>query len=1119
MDLKHKHQRKVSYQLESDGKFVIDNYDLAKPFASFFPGIAGIFGIPMWVFYVNRGQGIASFGTKNKNHSILAFNAANRAWQSVTRFGFRTFIRIKNLRGENCYEPFQNDLFSTNFNVQRKMSISSFDFSLEEANATLGLDFKVNYFTLPGESVAGLVRIVHIKNMSTTKKDLDILDGLPQLVPYGVTDRFYKDLSRTIEAWMKAEFVEDIGMPFYKLSVDPTDRPQVMYVQGGNFYCGFYEKKSQLKKCDIIVDPDLVFGPITDFSQPEIFYSKNFQVPPKISTCNKTPAAFSFCRSGLLPKQQICLVSVCGYAHEERYLRDLVSKFKNIDFVNNKFDEYKKIICELQNNILTVSNDNVYNLYCKQTYLDNVLRGGIPLTLGQENKAHTFHLFSRKHGDLERDYNNFLTQATYFSQGNGNYRDINQNLRNDVWFNPRVEDSNIFTFFNLLQLDGFNPLVVFGTFFCLRKNADPAAIAKCLCEKKDLEGVLQFISRPFVLGEFFMYLEKNGIKIKVSNEALAKEIISDCEKRLKAEHGDGFWIDHWTYNLDALEAYLAIYPERAREIIFEKCQFVFFENFVKVKPRCDKFVLFEDKVRQYHAVTLEEIKEDSPLSRKIHRDDWRLRADYGRGPVYKTTLLVKMMTLITNKMASFDPFGCGLEMEANKPGWYDALNGLPGLFGSSTCEVFELKRLIVFIQNCMDKLQIKPAYCLELPWEIYEFTVGLEKLIKEYFKREGSQKDFWFWDKSCALKEDYRRKTALGIGGKEKKLNIVDLRRILKIMELKTTQALKKLKEKKGGLYHTYFINEVVEYEKIPVKSKAKNEFRHTKEGHICVQPLKFRQVALPLFLEGQVHAFRIMDTKEKAKELYQNIKNSPLYDAKLKMFKVNASLKEFNEEIGRARVFVPGWLENESIWLHMEYKLLLELLRHGLYNDFFREFKNVLIPFQPPERYGRSILENSSFLVSSAYHDKKLHGNGFVARLSGSTAEFLNIWLWLNLGMRPFKLDRLGELKCDFEPVLPEWMFTKKQTSIDYYAPDGKKTLFNMKKDSYAFMFLGKTLVVYYNPKRKNTFGKEAAVITHISLITEDEENFDIYNKSIPAAYARMLRAGKIKRILVTLE
>ena len=63
--------KKVRYYLNRNGEFVIENYHLAKPFSSFFPGIAGLWGIPAWVFYVNRGQGIASFGIRDKDHPIM----------------------------------------------------------------------------------------------------------------------------------------------------------------------------------------------------------------------------------------------------------------------------------------------------------------------------------------------------------------------------------------------------------------------------------------------------------------------------------------------------------------------------------------------------------------------------------------------------------------------------------------------------------------------------------------------------------------------------------------------------------------------------------------------------------------------------------------------------------------------------------------------------------------------------------------------------------------------------------------------------------------------------------------------------------------------------------------
>ena len=79
-----------SLPLDPHGRYLFDAYQDQRPFASFLPGIAGPYGIPLWVFYVNRGQAIAGFGIESKDSPIMEFLPANKAYQAAPYSGFRT---------------------------------------------------------------------------------------------------------------------------------------------------------------------------------------------------------------------------------------------------------------------------------------------------------------------------------------------------------------------------------------------------------------------------------------------------------------------------------------------------------------------------------------------------------------------------------------------------------------------------------------------------------------------------------------------------------------------------------------------------------------------------------------------------------------------------------------------------------------------------------------------------------------------------------------------------------------------------------------------------------------------------------------------------------------------
>jgi len=1094
------------YHYDDKGDFVITNYLSSKLFSSFFPGIAGKLGMPMWTFYVNRGQCVCSMGVEGKHRPIMEFLPANWAYNLVSTQGFRTFVKLPDHPSISFYEPFQNDPRDAAQDRVQRMIISPAALTLEEDNRSLGLSFKVQYFNVPQDSYAGLARRLSITNLNSQPVRLQVLDGLPLIIPYGLDDFGLKHMRRLFEAFVEVSNYER-KVPFFKLKVEPADRPDVVRIKKGNFYLGFGEDG---KLVDPVYDPVRVFGIRGDFSYPESFLNTAFNDLTRDQIYeNRLPCAMGSFETTIAVNRTYTYSSVIGHAGSIGELNGLVPNIIQNGYIEHKAIENHQIVSELTQKSFICSSDPVLDRYARQTFLDNVLRGGFPHQLQGSRSSTTLHLYSRKHGDLERDYNDYRLTPTPFSQGNGNYRDVNQNRRCDLYYNPQVADSNVIQFYNMLQVDGFNPLVVRETRFVMGDAVKRDQVLSAYLDAEHRPQTSAYLGNPFTPGELLIWLKEQHIPLRGDPETFIGDLLEISSKRHDTDHAEGFWVDHWTYNLDLLENYLALYPEHETQLLFEKAVFTFYDNSHRVRPRDDKYVLWDGKPMQLNAVVRDEEKEQ--LIRQRAHDPNLLRTDFGKGAIYRGSLLVKLLSLIANKLASLDPEGAGVEMEADKPGWYDALNGLPGLIGSSICETLELKRHILYLLKVLKGLPCEREFSVFI--ELNHFIRDLHSLL------ELPLSAFDFWNRAATLKESYRSQTRLGINGAEGSLGRHELVAWLESALAKLERGIDKAWDPTAGVISTYFFHEVLEYEPLLVEScDGHKTAKLNSKGFPCIKPLKFKQHRLPLFLEGPVHFLRCMPEPELAGKLADNVRASGLFDHKLGMYKVNASLADQAMEIGRARTFSPGWFENESIWLHMEYKYMLELLRNGLYEQFFRDFKTVFIPFLDPAVYGRSTLENSSFIVSSANPDPSLHGNGFVARLSGATAEWIHIIHLMTVGQRPFDLDDDGRLKLSFAPVLPGWLFSAEAQTRGLYL-DGVRQELEFPAHSFSFMFLSDTLVSFHNPSLKDSFGPAGVKPVLWKLVDRQGQSFEHQGPSISGPLAELVRDGKIRRIEIELR
>ena len=150
------------------------------------------------------------------------------------------------------------------------MIIAPSHLTLEEVNHSLNLKFTVNYFTVPQDRYAGLIRTLSVHNLGSDAVSVEGLDGLPVIVPHGVDNFCLKDMRRTIEAFVEVRNFNN-RVPFFKAKVEPADRPHVQKIAGGNFYLGFETTGTGANILSPIVDPNKIFGTQTDFSYPERF--------------------------------------------------------------------------------------------------------------------------------------------------------------------------------------------------------------------------------------------------------------------------------------------------------------------------------------------------------------------------------------------------------------------------------------------------------------------------------------------------------------------------------------------------------------------------------------------------------------------------------------------------------------------------------------------------------------------------------------------------------------------------------------------------------------------------------------------------------------------------------
>ena len=503
---------------------------------------------------------------QNKDGAISKFNTAEKAYQQTPFTGFRTFVKGSRQDGSRSFMhmPFFPNVFtSSKLKPVRNMMIGMSEMEIEEISNEFGLKTNVLYFTVPDEEFSSLVRKTTFTNLDATSTlTLDVLDGLGKIQPFGISNLNLDSIGRTMEAWMNVYNVNDdrgVVEPYFHISQGTGDTAQVQIIKDGHFVVAFIEEGSGENLDPIglnsplpfIVDPSVVFNTDTTMTNPSGFFGEGSLDVGELSalpqgTTSRTPCSFAAAKIVISPGRSVSITSVYGHAPDlETFLKSYSPIVRSQGFASEKRKAAAALVQSITDKMETSTSSSLFDAYLRQNFLDNTLRGGLPVPLGDPASPKIYHTFSRIHGDLERDYNNFQFEASYFSQGPGNFRDVSQNRRMDVLLTPAVGDFNVRMFLSFVQADGYNPLTVASTNFIMSQD-DVIVLLKDIEISDSYVAVTmhKLLTKSFRIGSLFNDLKAAGVTPSVDRDVFLRKVLTLSRQVYAAQFTqNGFWAD------------------------------------------------------------------------------------------------------------------------------------------------------------------------------------------------------------------------------------------------------------------------------------------------------------------------------------------------------------------------------------------------------------------------------------------------------------------------------------------------------------------------------------------------------------------------------------------------
>lgn len=764
--------------LDGEVWFEIPNFDKMRPFF-----MNMVSDSNHWLFISSNGG--LSAGRKNKKYSLFPYYTDDKLTDLADSTGSKTIFQVYQKNSIVLWEPF-SDRFNEQFNISRNLykSFHGNKILFEEINHDLGLTFRYQWNS---SHQFGFVRKAELVNHSTKACKVNVLDGIQNVMPFGIDPDLQSATSNLADAYKRTELIKESGLGIFALSALIVDKAEpsealkanVVWSMGldspeyllsslqlsvfrnkqpirqetdikgekGAYFLSaeINLERDSVKKWSIIANVNLGHAQVIELNE-MIHHSDTIEqdVNADINRGTKNLSQLVAGADGLR-------FSADSLKDARHFSNVLFNIMRGGTFDDNYNIEKDDLVNYLKNaNILVYENnrhhlDNLEPLFHKQQLafisevscdddLSRLLTEYLPLK------------FSRRHGDPSRPWNQFSIN-THSDLDNskildyeGNWRDIFQNWEALVQSYPDFIEGMIFKFLNASTFDGYNPYRV----------------------------------------------TKGGFDWEVIEPDNPWSYI-------------GYWGDHQViYLLKFLEFYQRQKPDSIQTLL-SKNSFVYANVPYRIKPYAEiindpkNTILFDEKLDMSVRKKMDLIGADGAL---ISLSD---------GEVYKVNFLEKILALILAKMSNFIP-GAGIWMNTQRPEWNDANNALVGN-GVSMVTLYYLRRFVTFLDGLLEKSDINDVKISKELYQCYSgISVALNQNSDVLHGKINDEQRLKITDALGTAGSDYRSQVyKYGFSGDTNFLLIDDFRTFLNTTKAFLEHTIRENK-RVDKLYHAYNI-------------------------------------------------------------------------------------------------------------------------------------------------------------------------------------------------------------------------------------------------------------------------------------------------------------------------